>query len=33
MERPVDKLERSPVDAVAEEAAELGIDEDPDRRG
>ena len=24
MERPVDKLERSPVDAAAEEAAELG---------
>lgn len=32
MERPVDKLERSPVDAVAEEAAELGVDVDPDRR-
>ena len=28
MERRVDKLERSPVDAAAEDAAELGIDED-----
>ena len=29
---PVDKLERSPVDAAAEEAAELGIDEADRRR-
>jgi glycerol uptake facilitator protein len=30
MERPVDHLERSPTDAVAEEAAALDLDRDPD---